>query len=240
MKMCEWTPPCISYMEDASARSTYFEELAALVRGGITREGYLCDAGCGMGQMSIELSSYVRRIDAIDRAPAAIDYLKRKIEALGIENVRPHLADLSVSQPGELYDEMLFCLSLAPERAWRVARAQCRGKAIVINKIQSKMETPKERPVVHSVDQSLSILAEEGVFCEASECSLDFNQPFRSIEDARLFFDMFRTRDYPNGVSREELMRLLESRDDEAFPYCLPVQRHLAIFSIDIAACPAC
>lgn len=247
MRMSSWSPQVIRFMEDASAFTTYFKELARVIRANPRSDGYVCDAGCGMGQLSFELAHRAQRIDAIDRSVQAIAHLNRRLDTSEHANIFPALGDIARNQPATPYDLMVFCLSASPEAALEIAQTQCSGDLIVINKIHSKMEAdrsqhgkartdPGKRPLVYDFEQSVAGMRARGMECNASELTLDFGQPFRTLDDAALYFRLFRTRNYPAGISSNQLMELLTETDDETFPYYLPVLRHLAVFSIDVTA----
>lgn len=246
MRMSSWSPQIIRFMEDATAFTSYFADLAHMVRRHPRASGSICDAGCGMGQLSLELAAHARTIDAIDRSMQAIAHLGRKVESARIGNVKPILADVASHHPNAPYDLMVFCLSASLESALAIARKRRAGGLIVINKIHRKMEADRpqdrrarnvgERPIVYDFERSVAEARACGIACDATQIVLEFGQPFRTLEDAALYFGMFRTRSYPEGISSSELEGMLERTGDPVFPYYLSIRRHLALFSIDIAA----
>lgn len=248
MRMSSWTPEVMRFMEDASAFTPYFDTLASLVREHPGADGRVCDAGCGLGQLSVALALHAKSVDAVDRSREAIGYVRRRIAGIpAAETVHPIAADVASLKPREPYDLMVFCLSAAPEEAWRIARTRCRGTLLVINKVQRKMRADRAliapekagktaRPLVYDFGSSLEGVRMQGLVCEGRELTLEFGQPFRSLDDAQRYFDLFRTRSYPNGASKRDLEEALERTGDSVFPYYLPVRRHLAVFAIDVPA----
>ncbi len=94
MRMSCWTPDIVRFMEDADRLSPYFGQLAAIASRECPCGGYVLDAGCGMGQLSLSLAGYAGHIDAVDRSPEAIAHLKEAVVREGAANVHPQCADM--------------------------------------------------------------------------------------------------------------------------------------------------
>ncbi|MDR1185510.1 MAG: hypothetical protein LBK67_12055 [Coriobacteriales bacterium] len=254
MRMSAWTPQILYFLENASYNSTYFRGLAAIVKEHTTPKDYLCDAGSGMSQLSVELSPYVRRIDATDCSMNAVSYTSGRLAFLGIRNIAPIHANLLNYQPDERYDLMVFSLSLSVEDAYSAAQGRCRGHFLVINKVHRLMEEDrrktdcriagsggnngdtrqlflKQRPLVYDFQTHLDKLHAAGKNCTGKQISLRFDQPFKNLDEAHLFFRLFRNKSYPNGLSDGQLLKLLIETEDSPYPLRLPITRHLAIFS---------
>lgn len=135
MRMSSWTPDVIRFMEDASSHTPYFDEIAAAVLRHAGSTARVCDAGCGMGQLAFALAPHAGRVDAVDRSPRAIAYVRAQAEARGLRTVRPRRADVASLRPAEPYDLMVFSLSASLEDARAAARCRCRGTLVVINKM---------------------------------------------------------------------------------------------------------
>lgn len=119
-----------------------------------------------------------------------------------------------------------------------------------MNKIQAKMDAERRnpaafdaaaapadertvRPLVYNFEETLIDLARRGVCSEGRELSVDYGQPFRTLEDAQRYFALFRTRTFPGGVTQRQLARLLDETGNDEFPYHLPIRRHLAAYVLD-------
>lgn len=144
MRMSRWTPEIVRFMEDAARFTPYFSTIAALVRAVMPEGGLLCDAGCGMGQLSRELAPWAGRIDAIDASPAAIAYVRAHLRGPACERIAPRVGDFASlgARHGQepVYDCMAFSLSASPREAWRIARDACGGTVVVVNKIKNLMK----------------------------------------------------------------------------------------------------
>ena len=160
--------------------------------------------------------------------------LARPAGRLSKRGPRPRAWDpgSSARQSTDAYDLAIFCLSASFEDAYAAA---CRAGAhhvLVINKIHA--HNPYDpRPVVDDFAKALESNRDIDPRTHGTRIRLDYGQPLRSLEDAVTYFSLFRTRTYPNGVTREEVSGLLQRRDDPDFPYYLPVWRDLAVFSCE-------
>ena len=242
MRMSSWTPDVVRFMEDAAQASPYFRDLAALVAAECPRGGRILDAGCGMGQLSLALAPHAGRVDAVDRAPEAVAYLREAVRQGGEAAVRVHpvLGDMFALRraPGERpYDLAVFCLSASFEDAYAAAARLGARRMVVVNKVhESDVEF---RPSVGDFGVALARNQALDARCRGREVTLDYGQPLRSLADAVTYFGLFRTRSYPNGVTRGQVRGLLERRDDPVFPYYLPVSRHLAVFACEVGGAAA-
>ena len=138
----------------------------------------------------------------------------------------------SAQQAVDTYDLAVFCLSASFEDAYAAACRAGARRVLVINKIHA--HNPYDpRPVVDDFAKALESNRDIDPRTHGTRIRLDYGQPLRSLEDAVTYFSLFRTRTYPNGVTREEVSGLLQRRDDPDFPYYLPVWRDLAVFSCE-------
>lgn len=236
MRMSSWTPDILRFMEDAARHTSYFADLAAVVRRHCAPGGRILDAGCGMGQLSLALAGHAGLVDAVDCSPQAVAYVGRAAQLAGMRNVRARRADMLSLQPDYPYDLAVFCLSASFEDAYEACVRMGARKVLVVNKIHR--EPDATRPVVDDFGVSLARNRGVDARCTGEVVHLDYGQPLRSLADAVAYFGLFRTRSYPNGISEAAVERLLERRDDPEFPYYLPVARTLAVFSCEVVASP--
>ena len=138
----------------------------------------------------------------------------------------------SAQQAVDTYDLAVFCLSASFEDAYAAACRAGARRVLVINKIHA--HNPYDpRPVVDDFAKALESNRDIDPRTHGTRIRLDYGQPLRSLEDAVTYFSLFRTRTYPNGVTRAEVAGLLQRRDNLEFPYYLPVWRDLAVVSCE-------
>ena len=138
----------------------------------------------------------------------------------------------STRQAVDGYDLAIFCLSASFEDAYAAACRAGARRVLVLNKIHA--HNPYDpRPVVDDFAKALESNRDIDPQTCGMRTRLDYGQPLRSLDDAVTYFSLFRTRTYPNGVTREEVSGLLQRRDNPEFPYYLPVWRDLAVFSCE-------
>ena len=73
--MFVWTPDMIRFMQAANEKSDYHARLAAILTPKLPGCRTLCDAGCGLGYLSLALAPYVRRVTAAEYR-AAVTYMR--------------------------------------------------------------------------------------------------------------------------------------------------------------------
>ena len=107
--MFRWTDDRIRFMADAAGKTDFHRRLAAELLPYLTPEDAVCDAGCGLGHLSLALSPYVRTVTAVEREQRALAVLERELALRQIENVHPCCEDVFTHRPVKPYDAMVFC-----------------------------------------------------------------------------------------------------------------------------------
>lgn len=87
----------------------------------------------------------------------------------------------------------------------------------------------------HGVDAACRRLSELGIPYELKRTAFRFDQPFRSWEDARRFFEVYRRRDDVSLITDALLRERLEETGDSEFPWRLPSLRPAGILVFDAA-----
>lgn len=254
--MSEWTPEIVGFMEDAAAFSPYFTRLASLVLRGLGSGSRVCDAGCGLGELSFAMARFGMRVDAVDKSPHAAAHVarlvaeeKRTHAQSASEKIDVHCCDFKAGLPSEGYDRLIFSLSASYLEALEVAHRAGARSIVVVNKIherrsweqprggwrnRSRLLSMDARPIVHDLDAVACDLTRREIDCRISTLRLDLPQPFRNLEAAHRYFALFRTHDYPNGLNDASLERLLAPTTRDGYRWVLPVSRNLALFEISV------
>lgn len=227
--MFRWTDDRIRFMADAAGETDFHRRLAAELLPYLTPEDAVCDAGCGLGHLSLALSPYVRTVTAVEREQRALAVLERELALRHIENVYPCCEDVFVHRPEKPYDAMVFCFFGSMEEILAAALRQCRGTvlAVVRDDVCHRFSGAPRAPGRHSFDAACGVLDAQGIPYTAQRAALDFPQPFRTLEDARTFLTI-----YGGGAPAEDDLRAkLISTGDPDFPWQLPGVRRFGIIA---------
>ena len=234
-----WNADTIRLMIDASEHASYNRELAALIGRQLSPDSHVCDAGCGLGYLSLELAGRVRRVTAVDISADALDVLRQNCARRGIGNVAIRCGDIEQTTPDAPYDAMVFCLFGGGRDALALAKRQCRGDVfLVLRNYPSHRFSVRRHPMEYTVYQDVrALLDRAGVPYDSEERSLDLGQPFRSLDDARIFFEHYnRDRDEP--ITDEFLMTRVQATGRADFPYYMPHRRDVGIIRVRTADIP--
>ena len=89
-----WNEKTIAWMEAASAFTGFHRKLAALLRPHLGLGGTLCDLGCGLGLIDLELSPWFERVTCLDTSGPALAALRRLAARRGCTNLELRQGDV--------------------------------------------------------------------------------------------------------------------------------------------------
>lgn len=238
--MYSWSQDSIRFRMDAAEYTKYDDAIIAQVLPYLTPNAHVCDAGCGLGYTSLALARQCARVTAIDTSREALSVLRQNIAVNQIPNIDVVEGDLFSMMPEQKYDAMLFCFFGRLDETLRVAKAQCAGNVFMVKKNwQTHRFTPGETPLKRfTFQQTLLELEALQIPCRAETFPIEMGQPFRSIEDAILFFETYRQEDDDAELAPERVKHLLRKTDSDEFPYFLPAERTLGIVSVHVSDIP--
>ena len=228
--MYRWEPDMIRYMRDASENSSYNRELVAELLPWLNQEMRVCDAGCGLGYLSMELARHVGHVTAVDINADALQDLREK----AISNVTVRCGDIGALQPDQPYDAMVFCFFGGIEEILRLAKEQCGGSVFVIsrNYTTHRFSVGDYPTGNYGFSRAKMVLSEKGIPFEEKALQLEFGQPFRSLEDARRFFELYSRDENKRLITDEFLKEKLVEQPGE-FPWYLPHLRNIGFLRFD-------
>ncbi len=235
-----WTPDSIRFRIDAAEQTKYDDAIVAQLLPHFSANAHVCDAGCGLGYTSLALARHCARVTAVDTSKEALAVLRDNITAGSIQNIAVVEDDLFSMEPIEKYDAMLFCFFGRVEETLRAAKAQCAGTVFMVKKNwRNHRFTPGEVPLKRfTFQQTLLELDSLQIPYRAETFPIEMGQPFRSIEDALLFFETYRQDDDDEDVSPEKVKRLLLATESNVLPYFLPAARTLGIVAVETCDLP--
>lgn len=226
--MFEWTEERVSFMADACERTDFHTKLAALLAPYLKKTDSVCDAGCGLGYLSLALSPLVGHVTAAERDDRALDVLRRQLVRRHIRNVTPLCTDVLAYTPSEPFDAMVFCFFGSMEEILDAAGRQCRGAvaAVVRDDVCHRFSGAPREPGRHSFARACAVLDSRGIPYTARRGALDFPQPFRTRDDARAFLSLY-------GGGEAQLSSLVSTGDPD-FPWQLPGLRRFGIIAFSM------
>lgn len=234
-RMSEWTDRMIGFMSDASGYGNYFEELSECLSAYLDKDWTVCDAGCGIGQLTISLSPLVKHITGIDRSEPAIGKLKNSLATAGLDNAEAVCADFDNLDSSFVFDAMIFNYYGRMDEILEIARRYCRKRIIVVKKNYTNHRfSIGKNPINESSTSEVSaFLDSRGMRYTTRLFSAEFGQPFRSLEDAVEFFSIYSRDGDRSLINRENVEKRLVETGKTDFPYYLPHRRESMIFVIE-------
>ncbi len=222
--MQRWSAQTIAFLRDAADYGEYHQQLAAHLLPYLPRDGHICDAGCGTGDLSLELAKHCRRVTAVDQSEAAIHALKKR----GCpENLQPICADIFLMQAH--YDAMVFCYFGRISEVLSLARQQCGGTVIFAKRNCNEHRfSVGKAPYQHFTQNTADLLRENRIPFQRESLSLEFGQPFRSMEAALEFFRLYNRSE--QDVSASVIAPRLVETEQSEFPLYLPMKREMELF----------
>jgi len=234
-----WTPDSIRFRIDAAEYGGFDAKIAAQVLRRLPKGAHVCDAGCGLGYLSLALSTGCESVTAVDTSGEALDVLRQNIVRYRAHNIRAVQADLFSMRPETPYDAMVFCFFGRVDETLRAAKAQCRGTVFLIKKNwKSHRFTLQERPLKgYTLRHTFSELDALGVPYQADTFPIEMGQPFRSMEDAALFFETYSLENGERIAPEQVYSRLIQT-GSAAFPYYLPSEKTLGLVMVNTGDLP--
>ena len=226
-----WNGQTIRWFMEASAYTGFHKTLAGKIIPYLNKGDTLCDLGCGVGRLDLELAPYVSHLTAIDLNENAVSILRQDAELSGLRNLSADCADAGTLDGN--FDILLTSFFGRPEMADLLRLCRRRLIRIVHMEIKGRLYPGRPRfTQKDTVDMVQQELAAMGVAYRLETDSIEFGQPFRSWQDAVLF-----VRNNASDACDGEIDGFLQDniirtgRDD--FPFYLPNPKEFGIFVID-------
>ena len=229
--MFEWNADKVRFMEDAAAWGDFHARLAALLTPYLPTDGHICDAGCGTGHLSLALSPYVKQVTAVDVSGEALALLADNCRKRDITNIDIRCGDIARLPPEEPYDAMVFCFFGHIEEILAISAAQCRGTVLAIMRNDSAHRFSAAQSAIRhgGYPRGRAELTARGIPFRAREGELPMGQPFRTLDDARRFFELYRRDGDTTPVTDALLQARLTATGREDFPFFLPRSRRFGL-----------
>ena len=229
--MFYWDEERIRLMEDAAAWGDFHARLAAELAKSLPPESRICDAGCGTGHLSLALSSYARQVTAVDVSQQALSLLADNCRKRNVTNIAIRRGDIHSLPPEQPYDAMALCFFGHMDAILSLAAAQCRATVLAVMRSDSCHRFSAGRPSMRcgGYTRGRETLRALGIPFQAREMELPMGQPFRSLADARRFFELYRRDGDDTPITDEFLHRRLTATGRADFPLYLPQNRRFGL-----------
>ncbi len=229
MKLELWKEDMISFMRQASEYSDYNQRLTEKMLPWLSRDTHICDAGSGLGYLSLALAPHVRQVTAVELHSDAAAVLSENCRASGITTVISHCGAIAERKPEEPYDAMVFCFFGRRREVLELAKRQCTGDVFVFtrNYDSHRFSAGKHPTKYEGYPQFADELASLGIPAHKETFVLEFGQPFRNLEEAYRFFRLY-SKDQSQDVLTDDFIRSrLTETGRENFPFYMPQPKHI-------------
>ena len=231
--MLIWSDEQTQFMKEATEFEGFNHRLAEMIRPYLKEDANICDAGCGLGYLSLALAPYVKNATCVDINPRAIDYAQALCREKGLANVTPRCADMAQCQ--DTFDHIVFCLYGSIEEAVAISRRCCKGKAVMIkhNYTEHRFSVKRREGHLDHYAAAIDYLNREGIHAQHYSFTLRMGQPFRDLAEARRFFELYSHDDDPSLLTDEFILsKLIPIRRGE-YNYYMPHDRQLGLLAWD-------
>lgn len=226
-----WNRETIGWFKAASAYTGFHQQLAGELLPLLEGCGRLYDMGCGLALLPQQLCRHVKEVVCVDTNEAALDSLRQDLAKASIGNIRVRQADCMSLQP----DADVIMLSYFGGDSIARFLPYCRRLIAIMDWDENSSlageldDRPKRRR--HSALQTAQQLTEEGIPHSCRPVSLEFGQPFRSIEDGLAFMKEYY------GLTPLKAGSYLEQRARNTgipqYPYYLPYLKQMGIVVVE-------
>ncbi|MCL1917751.1 MAG: tRNA (guanine-N(7)-)-methyltransferase [Peptococcaceae bacterium] len=227
-----WNEQSIQWFLDASAYTGFHHQLAMRIVPYLEADDTLCDIGCGLGRLDLELAPHVSSLTAVDVDEKVIVKLQRDVILSGFQNLHARCTD--ATEVKGLFDVVLMSFfggsgsgmedsyRLCCRRLVRVVNAENKGNLYP----GSHRKTVKK--TIPIVQQELS---DQGYRYELVTDTIEFGQPLRSWQDAEQFV-LYNAPEATDKEVNDFLHENAERTKQDEFPIYLPNPKDVGIFVI--------
>ena len=240
MKLEFWYADMVRFLRNASEYGSYNQILLEKMRPFLDPGMRICDAGSGLGYLSLALAPHVRQVTAVEKNPDAANVLKENCLRSGISNIDARCEDMCRHQPEEPYDAMVFCFFGQPRQILQLAGKLCRGRVFVFtrNYRNHRFSAGTHATNWESFPELQALLREYGIEAHTEVFLAEYGQPFQNWEDARRFFEVYSKDPDKSVITEDFLKQKVIETGKEDFPLYMPHERNVAFVTFQAKDIP--
>lgn len=240
MKLERWEKDMVLFMRNASEYADYYQQLTEKMLPWLSTDTHICDAGSGLGYLSLALAPHVKQVTAVERHRDAAAVLSENCQALGIANVTSLCGAIAEVTPEKPWDAMVFCFFGQKQEVLKLAKRQCTEDVFVFtrNYDNHRFSAGKHRTGYEGYPQFSDYLAQLRIPFHREAFTLEFGQPFRNLEEAHRFFQLY-SKDQNKDVLTDAFVRSqLIDTGREDFPFYMPHLKHIGFLHFSVKDIP--
>lgn len=226
----DWNEDTIRRYQEANEYTGFFKNVAGIIKPKLGNCSSLCDIGCGLGLVDLELCKCIKSITCIDISKEAVNALRQSIKERNITNI-----DVKLMNCDNIADNWdVIYISFFGSRNIEKFLPHCRKLFAVVNTDNDHGITPKIHNTFHknTVANVEDALNSKGIHYSLTHASFEFGQPLISMEDAVGFIKNISPR-----ITQEDLENFLSKKlvktCEEKYPLFLSHLKQIGIFEID-------
>lgn len=240
MKLELWEKDMILFMRSASEYADYNLRLTEKMLPWLSKDTHICDAGSGLGYLSLAMSAHLGKVTAVERNPDAAAVLSENCKNHGISNVTSRCGAIADVVPEKPYDAMVFCFFGGWREVLTLAKAQCSGDVFVFtrNYDNHRFSAGTHPTGYEGYPQFADAMEKLRIPAHKETFALEFGQPFRDLEEAHRFFRLY-SKDQDKEVLTQAFIRSrLTETGRKDFPFYLPHQKHIGFLHFSVKDIP--
>lgn len=238
--MFRWNAQMISFLRDAYDYGDFHLKLAELLSEFISPTDSVCDAGCGLGYLSLALSPYSGSVTAVDLAEEPLKVLRHNLDCSIVSNLSVVNSEIGEHRPLKPYDVMVFCFFGSLEETLAAAKKNCLREVVMVKRNHANHRfTLRERPIRgYTAGGTADALRKLGIPYIYREATFEFGQPFRYLADAVSFYKLYDKGDVKADITEASVASQLVEVTHPLFRYYLNSRREIGLFCIKVADIP--
>ena len=217
--MYSWTEKSVRWYAEAVKYTGFDKELSEHILSFLPNDETVCDLGCGIGYLALELARRGYDVTAVDHDAVALAWLSAERERIKPEKLTIMHQEWESLGEVPIWDNIVMVSAggLEPE----FYRRLCRKRLIIVDRAKLSSHVRADgRPSARRT--SLNEWEQNVTF--SNSFALEFGQPFRTENAAREYLEYMGGRE---GV--EDTLKRLVTTDRSDFPLYLPYRKELTL-----------